>query len=415
MIHETPIHIKTPVWIELLLFLLTIAPQLKAQFQEQVLMTPTTIDTTDYRRLYVAVDNLSFFKDNEYEGSFVKGYTLPGLWIEPKVLYNPLPNVHLEAGLHMLIYDGANKYPCFSYEDIATWKADQYQKGTHLLPFFRAQVALNKHLDLILGNIYGGAHHKLIEPLYNPEANLTADPEAGVQILLDTKPFTLDSWVNWQSFIFKGDGHKEVFTYGLSSRFRINDESSRYHIYFPFQGVIQHRGGEIDTIYTNSIQTWMNGSVGAGFTWNVHHRKFHRLNLETDLTGFYQEAGSVLPYSKGWAWYMKASADVDHFRFKASYWHNKRFISLFGNQMYSSMSSEKEHFLYIRPKMVTAGMEYSLTLGKGYTLGFDCDIFHHFACDRKDLDGVISHEKTSTSFSGGVFLRINPSFLLKQF
>lgn len=40
-----------------------------------------------------------------------------------------------------------------------------------------------KSVDLILGNIYGGSNHGLIAPLYNPELNLTADPETGFQVL----------------------------------------------------------------------------------------------------------------------------------------------------------------------------------------------------------------------------------------
>lgn len=48
----------------------------------------------------------------------------------------------------------------------------QYQRGTHILPYFRAQLALS-HVNLILGDIYGGSNHGLIAPLYSPELNLT--------------------------------------------------------------------------------------------------------------------------------------------------------------------------------------------------------------------------------------------------
>ena len=82
----------------------------------------------------------------------------------------------------MLWFSGAYRYPSVSYQDIALWKGEQYQKGAHLLPFFRAQISM-KSVDLILGNIYGGSNHGLIAPLYNPELNLTADPETGFQVL----------------------------------------------------------------------------------------------------------------------------------------------------------------------------------------------------------------------------------------
>ena len=72
--------------------------------------------TTDFhvaadkvRQLSVELDNLSFFKDNEYSGKVVKGYSLPGFWVQPKLIYYPLTRVKLELGAHLLVYHGANK------------------------------------------------------------------------------------------------------------------------------------------------------------------------------------------------------------------------------------------------------------------------------------------------------------------
>ena len=181
-------------------------------------------------QLSVELDNISFFKDNEYTGSIMKGYSLPGFWIQPKAVFYPLGNIKLELGVHMLRYWGAKKYPSLAYQDIAEWKGDQYQHGFHVLPFFRAQMALSDHVNIVLGDIYGGANHNLIEPLYNPELNLTADPEAGLQLLYDSRRFDLDVWVNWESFIFREDTHQEAFTVGLSGRYKLNDPDARFHL-----------------------------------------------------------------------------------------------------------------------------------------------------------------------------------------
>ena len=59
-----------------------------------------------------------------------------------------------------------------AYLDIADWKGNQYQKGSHILPYFRAQVALSERFNIVFGNLYGAANHRLIEPLYNPDLNL---------------------------------------------------------------------------------------------------------------------------------------------------------------------------------------------------------------------------------------------------
>lgn len=65
-------------------------------------------------------------------------------------------------------------------------------------------------------------------------------------------------------FYLQEDIHQEAFTVGLSTRFKFNDPDSRFHFYAPLQVLAQHRGGEIDTILTNSVQTLMNGAVGIG-------------------------------------------------------------------------------------------------------------------------------------------------------
>ena len=276
------------------------SPSLKAQIADRVYKTDYHIDPEKARELSVELDNISFFKDNEYTGKFTKGYSLPGLWVQGKAVYYPLRNIKLEAGVHMLIYHGANKYPSMAYQDIAYWKGDQYQKGVHVLPYFRAQMALSDHVNIVLGNIYGASNHNLIEPLYNPELNLTCDPEAGLQLLYDSKAFDLDVWVNWQSFIFREDVHQEAFTVGISSRVKYNDPASRFHFYTPVQGLVQHRGGEIDTIFNNSVQTLMNGAIGVGGVWNTGHRIFKNLNVELDATGYYQQAGEIWPFDSGY-------------------------------------------------------------------------------------------------------------------
>lgn len=386
-----------------------------AQIPERVFKSDYKIDPEKKGELSVELDNISFFKDNEYAGSVVKGYSLPGLWLEPKAVYYPLRNIKLEAGIHALIYHGANKYPSYAYQDIANWKGNQYQKGIHVLPYFRAQIALSSHVDLVLGDIYGGANHNLIEPLYNPELNLTADPEVGLQLLYTSRWFNLDSWVNWQSFIFRQDTHQEAFTFGISGRVKFNQPESRFHFYMPIQGLAQHRGGEIDTIFANSVQTLMNGSIGVGGTWNIGHALFKNVNLEVDATGYYQQAGKLWPFDNGHGFYVRASADIYDFRVKTSYWTCDKFISMFGSPFYGAVSTKQPGATYDRPSMAYLGLEYSRSFGKGYSLGIDLDIYQRLATTIHEPNAGSSPAGSATSFSAGVYFRINPSFLIKKF
>ena len=390
-------------------------PGASAQVAERVYRTDHRIDTARVRELRVELDNISFFKDNEYAGKFTKGYTLPGLWLQPKLVYYPSRNIQLEAGFHALIYHGANKYPSMAYQDIAVWKGDQYQKGVHILPYFRARMTLSERWHIVLGNLYGAANHRLIEPLYNPELNLTADPEMGLQVLYDSRPFDLDVWVNWQSFIFRQDVHQEAFTVGLSARVKYNDPSARFHFYSPVQALAQHRGGEIDTIYTHSVQTLMNGAVGAGVVWNTGHPLFRRAEAEVDIAGYYQQAGQLWPFDSGYGVYARAAVDIRDFRVKASYWRCDDFISLFGSPFYGAVSMVEEGAVFRRPRMVHLGAEYSRRFARGFSIGVEVDVYQHLSADWRDASGAWSSAGSATSFSAGVYMRVNPSFLLRRF
>lgn len=400
----------------LLFYCLLMTQVVVAQISERVFKSDYYIDPEKKGQLSVELDNISFFKDNEYTGTIMKGYSLPGLWIQPKVVFYPLANIKLEAGAHLLRYWGATKYPSLAYQDIAKWKGDQFQHGFHAVPFFRAQMALSDHVNIVLGDIYGGANHDLIEPLYNPELNLTADPEAGLQLLFDSRRFDLDAWVNWESFIFNGDTHQEAFTVGLSSRYKMNDPESRFHFYMPLQALVQHRGGEIDTIYSNSVQTLMNGAVGAGAVWNTGNPIFRNVNLEFDVAGYYQQAGIIWPHNKGTGFYVRASADIYDFRVKTSYWNSHKFISMFGSPFYGAVSTAREGVTYDGQSLVYLGFEYSRSFGKGFSMGVDVDIFQHLPVNMYEpgKEGT-SISGRATSFSAGVYLRVNPSFLIKSF
>lgn len=115
---------------------------------------PYHVDSAQTKTLGIELEALAFFKDNEFDGNVQRGYSLPGVRLQPRLTYTPIDEIKLELGLHATIYSGANKYPCYVFHDIATWKGDQYQSGAHLLPFFRA-TARFRNITLAVGHIYG--------------------------------------------------------------------------------------------------------------------------------------------------------------------------------------------------------------------------------------------------------------------
>lgn len=396
------------------LLLVMVSSVARAQVEDQVCRTNYDIDPSRVGDLLVEVDNISFFKDNEFDGPVMKGYSLPGLWLQPKGVYYPLKNIKLELGAHALIYSGAYKFPNYAYHDIATWKGNQYQQGTHILPYFRAQLALS-HVNLILGNIYGGSNHGLIAPMYNPELNLTADPEMGLQFLYDSKHLHLDAWVNWQSYIFEEDTHQEAFIVGLSTLIKYNRPEARIHYYTPIQLTAQHRGGEQDTIYTNSVQTLMNASVGAGMTWNVNRPILKRVNLEVNALAHYQQAGKLWPFGHGVALYAAAYTDLKNIRVKGGYFMANDFISLLGIPYFGSVSTKNKEAYFDDPQTCFLSVEYARTFGRHYAFGAKADVYQRFPGTMTDAEGEKVQQGSTTGFSFGVYLRVNPSFLIKKF
>lgn len=388
---------------------------LSAQIEEKVYSSSYGVNPDEQGELSLEINSLSFFRNNEFEGTVLEGYSLPGLWIQPKLIYQPLQNVRLEAGIHGLIYHGSTQYPNAVYQGIPDWNTDDHQRGLHVRPFFRAEISLSDKWTMVFGNIYGAANHKLIEPMYNPELNLTADPETGFQILFDSKRIHFDAWLNWQSFIFQNDTHQEAFTVGLSTRFNLNDTDSPFNFYVPLQGLVQHRGGEIDTITVSSTSTVMNGSVGIGTKWNINQRALKQISLETHLAGSTQQSGEIWPLENGFGSYTRLAADISDFRVKTSYWWNNDFISMNGTPFYGAVSTSELNAVYEKPQMIYFGVEYAKTFGKGYALGVDLDVYHMLSTEINNPETGIRSLNSATSFSFGIYFRASPSFLLKRF
>ena len=398
-----------------LLLLCTLTLSNYAQVTDRVLLTDYKIDPESAGDLSVEVDATLFFKNNEFDGKYLSGYSLPGMWVEPKLVYTPLPYLQIEAGLRGLVYRGTYRYPNFAYSDIALWKGDDYQRGARLLPFMRAQIEF-KGFNFVLGNIYGGLNHGLIEPLYNPELNLTADPESGFQLLYDCKRFHMDLWLNWESFIYKNDTHQEAFTLGLSTKTLLNSKEARWHLYMPVQLLGQHRGGEDLLEKKRPVSTLLNGAIGIGVTHEFGRKWFKTLHVEADLLGYYQQSGDIWPFDKGLAGYIRSTMELrEDLLVNVGYLRGKDFISLFGSPYFGAVSNDDTELTFGKAQTVTLAAEYYRTFAKHYGLGAKVEIYYAMPGDLKYADGTREKGSNSTNFTIGVYIRLNPSFLIKKF
>jgi hypothetical protein len=376
----------------------------------------------------VSVDNISFFHNNEYFKDMAKSYTLPGFRLNPRFVYQPLSNIRLEAGLSLLRFWGADDYPNHAYSNISQWNTDDYQVGFHAVPFFRAQIQPVKQLNILLGTLYGGSNHGIIEPLYNYELNLSADPETGAQILLDSRIAHIDLWLNWETFIFNKSPNIESMTFGLSSNLHILDPNSKFYLGLPVQILSVHQGGEINTIL-NDADSKMNAATGVNAKYRFDHQLFKY--AETSIMGLGAKNLRIKSEPDGWGVFADVNLQLQNVNIKFDYWRSGDFLNLFGNPMFGNVSTA--HNKYTCPEenghthgdnsvdhygnlkfmplnVFNTGIRYEKQFYKGYHFGASLECMYL-------PDITISGSKKTMRenifcWSGGIYFRINPEIVL---
>ena len=398
--------------------------QTNADMARRMGYQPYRVDSTQTKTLGIELEALAFFKDNEFDGNVQRGYSLPGVRLQPRLTYTPIDEIKLELGLHATIYSGANKYPCYVFHDIATWKGDQYQSGAHLLPFFRA-TARFKSITLAVGDIYGGATHGFVEPMYNPELILTDDPEMGFQMIVDTRRWHSDLWMNWQSYIFKESSHQEAFTVGWTQNINVwkrTKEDRTHSLDIPIQLVIQHRGGEQDNTKMG-VQTIANGALGMGYEYKASGNRIVT-GVQAEVMALYclQQSGNLWPFKNGPALWVKASVDfIRDLRVTAGFFSAKDFCSLYGSQYFGTLSTKRAGGRFDGMNTGLISVEYSRTFANAYTIGANLKAYIYktgslaLPADDTHPEPYTIPGEFRTPFSFGVYFRCSPSFVLKRF
>ena len=114
--------------------------------------------------------------------------------------------------------------------------------------------------------------------------------------------------------------------------------------------------------------------------------------------------------------YTKASFDLgNNIRVKGGYFVCKDFISLFGIPYFGAVSMKTEGAVYDDPQTCFLSVEYSRTFGKHYAFGAKGDLYYSMPGTMKLASGELVPEGSMTNFSFGVYLRVNPAFLIKKF
>jgi hypothetical protein len=334
------------------------------------------MDSIASGKLFIAVENLSFFKDSEYKSEYVDGQTLPGLWLRPKLLYYPDNKLRLELGGQVLAYNGYEKYK--------------------LYPWFSALYMPVKGLSLRIGNLNQDLNHGLAEPMQNSEVFLKDKPEAGIQAKFTNHWLKTDVWIDWKKMIFAGDPYREEFVFGTVAEFKLFENEGK-KITFPLALNGLHQGGEIDTS-PDPAQTHFVVSEGIRYEYKSGSPLVKSGRLEGSfLQSVYPMHETGLPGKSGYAFFIQTAMNTDYGTFGTGYWQSRNFFTplgmpLFQNGIIGSTITLKNNYLFI------FSYRYDRKLFDQSKFGFTSDLFYN-----------PSLNKLSTS--AGLYLMVNLSFL----
>lgn len=281
-------------------------------------------DSIANNSIRLQIDNLNFLKDNEYANNIADGYTLIGSQLHPKVAFYPYPKAKLEFGLFGLTYAGLEKYH-------------------KVIPTFTFSYKTKKSV-FNMGSYYDDTNHKLIAPLMTEESNLDERSiENGLQYIYKTTGFEIDTWLNWETFIFKNDTKNEEFILGLSAQYT-PIENSNWKLDFSLQNLFYHRGGQINIDLYDSRNSFTMRQSALGFNLSrtlANDRKIalssHFLQHQTD------EKPEEFFYESGYGSLTSLNYSFCNWTIGTGFWYGNEFAGPRGDPMFQSVSTKVDY------------------------------------------------------------------------
>ena len=372
----------------------------------------------DSARVTICIDNLHFFVDNEYAATRVDGYTLPGFVLRPRVVWQIEDRLRVEGGVHWLHYWGSHGFPAgTSLDGWDAYSADATR--LHVLPWLQARASLTPWFTAVFGSLDNNGGHHLPLPLYNPERSYAADPEAGVQMLIEHKAVQADLWVDWREYIWNYSPTQERFCAGLSVRGRLH-LNDRWELYLPLHAVMLHNGGEAVTDTTLPVRSRINGAAGLGMSATLSDLS---LAAEGYLMGYFNNRGEngtpvrdnegwmvskPVDFRTGWGSHSVLKAGYKGWKAEASYWLGEQFVPLLGCYHFSNVSSNTSDMTHDRIRVLTVRGSYTYRGLKHCTLTAQGCYYHYFPYTGDRTGYLKVYRGSSEHFSIGLFLHLHP-------
>lgn len=360
-----------------------------AQGTPEILLTSPELPIRSGNEFGIEIEALGFFKNNEYFSPVSKGQTFPGIQFRPKLTCQIDNKLRFELGMTGIYYSGDQQKNDF---ELFNWI------------FARIQYSIKPNLNLILGNYYGGANHRLIEPLYRWESQIVEKPESGLQLLYNNERFFVDVWLDWQRYIEHGDSVPEILFFGTSLAAELMPRESRFKLSVPLQLTIYHQGGQIDTSDEKMIVS-ANFATGLRADWSLGNGFIKSAGLDAYVVGYYDKHvdREKRPYAKGWGIYPVAHLKSADFKFMLGYWYARKYFTFDGERLFASFNPTfpDEELLPTR-QLVTSKLSYFKQVHKMFSIGGQAEVYYDTKLSNFD-------------YSFGINIRLNTQIFSKSF
>ena len=337
---------------------------------------------SDANSLILEIENHNFFKDNEYFGDYIEGYTLTGFDLKPSLMYYFGSNIRLQAGVYLKKYHGIEKF-------------------NQAVPFVTAHAVLADSFQVIIGTLKGNVEHEMLEPIYDTELLYTDPMENGFQLLYSNRWFKGDMWLDWEHFIFRGDTVPEILTFGLNTHFNIMSIGNNSELRIPFQIMIHHEGGQISN-FDEPMLTLNNGATGLTYIKKNNTSFIRQLTVNGhflwyyDMTKVWQNN-----FNSGWAVYPSVILASDKLQFMGGYFYGNNFAAPKGNYLFQSVSNYKRSYYQKERQLITAKLTFQKSIVKNVIFAVSADGYYDLLVPRYDM-----------AFGMSIFA--NPQFFLKN-
>jgi len=341
-------------FLSIILFVFIITSQtLQGQVSEETVIQPG--------ELSLRVKNINFFKDNEYfnpikasdfilisslpapvdKSKWIEGYTLPGFFIQPELVYQPSRKVTIRAGTHILKYAGTQNY-------------------TLIKPVFSTSLNISEKTVLTLGTLSGCDKHLLFDPDFDSERLYTNYSEDGFQFTSSNDHIFTDTWINWENFIFKGDSTREIISGGESFRFTSSPVAGIFHFIVPVQIQVKHYGGQISN-YLEPVETFYNFAAGLRVNIDLGQKRVSQAGIEyLQFFNTVVSNSTSSPIKNGNASWLRLHYNYKSLYIGAAFWKGHNFYAPEGNAIYASIFDFHSDYVIPERKIITNFVSISL-------------------------------------------------------